>query len=155
MERYNKGIGICNKIIGILKEISFGYSYFEMAALFRQSLLLNSILCNSEVLYGLNNEHINTLEAVDKYYWRKVFGAPISTLIESFYLETNSIPIRFILMGRRLMYLWTILSRDDSDLVKKYIIPKNYCQLKMIGNHKLNKTCKLVKSCCQKMILRI
>ena len=48
-----------------------------------------------------------------------MFGAPISTPIESFYLETNSIPIRFILMGRRLMYLWTILSRDDSDLVKK------------------------------------
>ena len=34
-ERYNKGIGIVNQI---LKEISFGKDYFEMAVLFRQSL---------------------------------------------------------------------------------------------------------------------
>ena len=34
-ERYNKGIGISNKIIGLLKEISFGHFYFEMAVLFR------------------------------------------------------------------------------------------------------------------------
>ena len=44
-ERYNKGIGICNQIIGILKEISFGHYYFEMAMLFKQSMLINSILC--------------------------------------------------------------------------------------------------------------
>ena len=119
LERYNKGIGICNKIIGILKEISFGHFYFEMAVLFRQSLLLNSILCNSEVLYGLSQEHINTLESVDKYFWRKVFGSPISTPIESFYIETNSISIRHIIMGRRLMYYWNILQKDDSELLKK------------------------------------
>ena len=90
-----------------------------MAVLFRQSLLLNSILCNSEVLYGLSQEHINTLESVDKYFWRKVFGSPISTPIESFYIETNSISIRHIIMGRRLMYYWNILQKDDSELLKK------------------------------------
>ena len=51
-ERYNKGIGIVNQILSILKEISFGKYYFKMAVLFKQSMLLNSILCNSEVLYG-------------------------------------------------------------------------------------------------------
>ena len=90
-----------------------------MAVLFRQSLLLNSILCNSEVLYGLNQEHINTLESVDKYFWRKVFGSPISTPTESFYIETNSVAIRHIIMGRRLMYYWNILQKNDSELVKK------------------------------------
>ena len=39
-ERYNKGIGISNKIIGLLKEISFAHFYFEMAVLFRQSQLV-------------------------------------------------------------------------------------------------------------------
>ena len=67
-ERYNKGIGIVNQILSILKEISFGKYYFEMAVLFRQSMLLNSILCNSEVLYGLKKSHIETLESVDKYF---------------------------------------------------------------------------------------
>ena len=35
-ERYNKGIGIANKIIGLLKEISFG-----QYSVFRQSMLIN------------------------------------------------------------------------------------------------------------------
>ena len=34
-ERYNKGIGIVNQILSILKEISFGEFYFEMSILFR------------------------------------------------------------------------------------------------------------------------
>ena len=118
-ERYNKGIGIANKIIGLLKEISFGHYYFQMAILFRQSMLVNSILCNSEVLYGVSQTHIDTLESVDKYFWRKVFGAPISTPIESFFIETNTIPIRYILMGRRLMYYWNLMQKDETELVKK------------------------------------
>ena len=65
-ERYNKGIGIVNTISGLLKEMSFGQYYFEMAVLFRQSMLLNGILCNREVLYGENKNHIETLESVDK-----------------------------------------------------------------------------------------
>ena len=52
-ERYNKGIGIVNQILSILKEISFGEFYFEMAIIFRQSMLLNIILCNTEILYEL------------------------------------------------------------------------------------------------------
>ena len=64
-ERYNKGIGIVNQILGYLNEISVGEYFFEMAVLFRQSMLLNSILCNVEVLYGLKKTHIETIEAVD------------------------------------------------------------------------------------------
>ena len=66
-ERYNKGIGISNHIIILLKEIYFGQHYFEMGVLFRQSMLINGIRCNSEVLYGLNKSHIERLESVDDY----------------------------------------------------------------------------------------
>ena len=81
---------------------------------------INCILCNSEVLYGINKTHIETLESVDKYYWRKVFGSLVSTPTESYFIETNTIPIRFILMSRRLMYYWNILQKDDTELVKKF-----------------------------------
>ena len=90
-----------------------------MAVLFRQSMLLNSILCNSEVLYGLKKSHIETLESVDKYFWRKVFNCPISTPTETFFMESNTIPLRFILISRRLMYYWNIVQMDDSQLVKR------------------------------------
>ena len=118
-ERYNKGIGIVNTILSMLNEISFGQYYFEMAVMFRQSMLLNGILCNSEVLYGVNKNHIEILESVDKYFWRKVFQCPISTPTEIFYMETNTTPIKFVLMSRRLMYYWNILQMDDSELVKR------------------------------------
>ena len=121
-ERYNKGIGIANQIIGLLKEISFGEHYFEMAAMFRQSMLINSILCTSKVLYELTKTHIETLESVDTYYWRKVFSSIISTPIESYLIETNTIPISNILMARRLMYFWNLLQKDDTELVKKVFL---------------------------------
>ena len=83
-ERYNKGIGNVNKILAILNEVSFGYFYFEMALLFRQSMLINSMLCNIEVLYGLSKSYIETLESVDHYFMRRIFQSPISTPVESF-----------------------------------------------------------------------
>ena len=44
--RHDKGIGICNDILSILKEVSFGVYHFEMELLFRTSQLLNGILFN-------------------------------------------------------------------------------------------------------------
>ena len=41
LERYNKGVGIVNEIIGMLKEVSFGYHYFSMANLFQNSKLVS------------------------------------------------------------------------------------------------------------------
>ena len=43
--RVNKANGSINSIISILEEISFGEFYFEMAILFRNSMLINSVLC--------------------------------------------------------------------------------------------------------------
>ena len=39
--RNDKGIGIANGIISMLKEVSFGVYHFEMGILFRTSLLIN------------------------------------------------------------------------------------------------------------------
>ena len=103
-------------------EISFCEYFFEMAVLFRQSMLLNSILCNTEVLYGLKKSHIETLELEDKFFWRKIFQCPVITPTEVFFLETNTIQIRHLIMARRLLYYWNILQMDDAELVKKVFI---------------------------------
>ena len=117
--RYNKGIGKVNEIMGILQEVSFGPHYFKMALLFRKSILLSSMLCSSEALYGINKSHIEKLEQVDRIFFRKLFQVPNGTAIEAFYLETSSIPIRHILIGRRLLYYWDIISKNESELVRK------------------------------------
>ena len=76
--RYQKGIGVNNTIFSLLQEISFGEYYFEMGTLFRSSMLINSILCSSEVLYGMNSDHIETLEKCDRLFFTKLFGVPNS-----------------------------------------------------------------------------
>ena len=118
-DRQNKGIGIVNSIISTVKEISFGSFYFEMALQFRSSMLLNGILYSSEAFIGIKPKHLEMLEDCDLMLLRQDFQAPSGTPKESFYLETGAIPVRFVIIGRRLMFLWSILQKDDSELVRK------------------------------------
>ena len=118
-DRYNKGMGKTNEIMSMLQEVSFGPHYFQMAILFRESILLSSMLGCSEVLYGITKTHIEKLEQADRVFFRRLFEVPNCTTIESFYLETSTIPIRFLLMKKRLFYYWDILQKDETELVKK------------------------------------
>ena len=45
-QRVSKGIGIISQIFTILENTAFGSSYFEIAFLLRESLLVNSVLFN-------------------------------------------------------------------------------------------------------------
>ena len=118
-DRQSKGFGYVNQISSMLKEISFGLYHFNMAMLFRTTILLNGMLCSSEALYGITKAHITQLESVDNMLFKSVFQAPFSTPIAAYYLETGAIPIRYVLIGRRLMYLWTILQKNEDELVSK------------------------------------
>ena len=116
--RYDKGVGVNNTIFALLQEVSFGTFFFEMSILFRSSMLVNKILCSSEVLYGVKERHLEILEKCDKFFFTKLFGVPSSCSYESYFLETGALPLRFIFMGRRLMYLWSLLNKSDSELAK-------------------------------------
>ena len=43
-----------SQIMDILKSVSFGVHYFEIAARLREAMLVNGLLTNSEVWYGLS-----------------------------------------------------------------------------------------------------
>ena len=51
--RVAKGLGIVSEIMDILKTVSFGEHFFEIAATLRESKLINGILTNCDVWYGL------------------------------------------------------------------------------------------------------
>ena len=51
-----------------------------------------------------------------------MFGSMVTTPIESYFIETNSIPLRYIIMARRIMYYWNVLQKDDSKLVKNVFV---------------------------------
>ena len=120
-ERYNKGIGIGNLIISMLKEVSFGVHYFEMAMMFRNSMLINGILCSIESVYGLTDKHIEQLELCDRILMKKIINSVSTTATEAYYIETNTLPLRFIILARRLMYYWEIIHKPDSELVKQVL----------------------------------
>ena len=51
---------------------------------------------------------------------RKILGAHSKTAKEFLYLETGAIPLRFIIMSRRMSYLHHIVTRNEHELIYKF-----------------------------------
>ena len=117
--RKSKGVGAVSQIMSMLEEISFGPFYFEVAMVLRSSLLTNSILTNSEAWYGLTQSDIDSLEWNDLNLLRRIFEVPVSCPKEMLYLETGCLPVSYMIVSRRLMYLHYILHEDESSLIYK------------------------------------
>ena len=78
------------------------------------------MLSNSETWYDVTKKEISELESVDEILLRKIFSAHSKTPLETLYLESGNIPIRFILMSRRLSFLHYILNEDDDSLLRSF-----------------------------------
>ena len=98
----------------ILNEVSLGQHYYTMAVLLRSTLVMISMLLNSESLLQKN---ISELEAVDKVLLRRILETPVSTGIPALYLELGCIPIKYVIIGRRIMFLHYILNCDTKSKV--------------------------------------
>ena len=79
-----KGIGCVKQILSILEDITFGHHKYRIAVLLRNSLLINSILYNSEVWYSLTISDIEQLEQVDEMVLRGALSVPIQLLVLTF-----------------------------------------------------------------------
>ena len=101
-----------------------------MTSLFRNSMLINGMLFSIEALNGIKLQHIEQLEACDRYLLSKSLDAISTTATEAFYLETGFLPLRFTIMARRLIYFWTILNKPESELVKKVYLAQTIVPLK-------------------------
>ena len=82
-------------------------------------MLLNGILYNSEAWQNISEEEMKMLEDVDNYFLRKLLQAQSKTSISFLHLETGTLPIRFILANRRLVYFHNILSRERTELIHR------------------------------------
>ena len=61
------------------------------------------------------------LERVDEYYLRKMLYSHSKVAKELLYLETGNIPCRFVLMARRLNFLWYMLHLDCETLLRSFL----------------------------------
>ena len=118
--RVNRGTGIVNNIMTILDSIPFGKQYFRIGILLRDSLLVSSMLFNSETWYNLTSKELELLETVDLALIRQLLKAPKGTPKELLYLELGIIPFRDIIIGRRLNFLYTILNENPNSLIYRF-----------------------------------
>ena len=120
--RVKRGHGVIKQILNILEDICFGKLYFIVAKILRESLFLNSILLNSEAWYGLSKSNIEELEKIDNILLKKFFDLPTSTPSVMVHLELGTLPVRYILMTRRVMFLQYILKEDKNSLLSKFLM---------------------------------
>jgi hypothetical protein len=118
--RVSKGLGIVTEIMDTLNTVSFGEKYFEIAIILREARLINGILTNIEVWYGLQESEIKELEEVDKLLLRRVLQVPDSACIESLYLEVGLTPLRGIIKARRINHLHTLVRLEENEMLSKF-----------------------------------
>ena len=117
-----KSIGISRKIMSSLQDIYFGKFHFEVAILMRNSLMISSLLTNSEAWHNLTEADLRNLEQIDEALLSKILATPISTPKEMLYLELGVIPIRFIIKSRRLNFLKYLLDQSSETLVSQVLV---------------------------------
>ena len=117
--RQAKGFGIVTNILAIINEIPLGHWRVEAGLRLRQAMFVNGCLFNSEAWHGVKNDEIKLLEKVDECLLRSILNAHSKIPVEALYLETGSVPIRYIISSRRLMYLHSIIQKDPKELVRK------------------------------------
>ena len=105
--RIAKGKGIVNNILTMLEGIPFGKHYFEVGIILRNSLLVSSMLFNSEAWYNLTSAELDLFETIDLLLLRQLLHAPKGTPQEMIQLELGSIPFREIIRERRLGFCTT------------------------------------------------
>ena len=74
-------------------------------------MLVNESLYNSEAWHSVSME--------DEALLRYLLDCHSKVPLEFLYLESGAIPVRFILSGRRINYLKTILNRDPEELIRR------------------------------------
>ena len=120
--RVAKSSGIISRILSILDGIPFGQYFYEVAIILRNSLLLSSLLCNSESWYNVTEAELNLIESVDLQFFRRILNVPKSTPKEMFYLEFGCIPLRHIVRKRRLMFLHYVLNEDPNSMLYRLLM---------------------------------
>ena len=117
--RVNKGTGIVRKILTILDGIPFGKYHFEAGIILRNSLLVSSVLFNSEAWYNITKAELELIESVDLMLLRGILKAPKSTPKEMLFLELGILPLREIIRKRRLAFLHYILHENKDSMISR------------------------------------
>ena len=103
----------------MLNDGKFGKFTIQTGLTLRDTNFTSKVLLNSEVWHSLTKIQISSLEIIDRRLIRKLFDAHSKTSIEWLYSDAGKLDLKSLIRIRRLMYLWEILHRDESELIHR------------------------------------
>jgi hypothetical protein len=106
----------------MLDYMCLGSFKYEVMVTLRNALLINSMLANAAVWYGVNKADLEQLEKVDSSLLAGCLAATHTTPRVMIYLSLGCIPVRFILQSRRILFLHYILSQDKESMIYKFFM---------------------------------
>ena len=121
-KRVKKGYEKIKQIFNYLDDICFGKFHFVVAKILRETLFLSSLLLNSEAWYSIDKKSIEELEKVDNILLKKILELPSSTPAAFVHLELGTLPIRYVIMTRRLLFLQYILKEKGDSLIHSFLV---------------------------------
>ena len=117
-DRTNIAVCNVNKIASSLKEKPYGKHYFLAASLMRDAMLLGGMLSNSEAWINVTKADLTSLQKPDTFLQKEllsVSGNPSNAFMS---LELGFIPVKYVIMYKRLTFLHYILSQNtDSKII--------------------------------------
>jgi hypothetical protein len=102
-----------------MSDISLGQFTMQIGLILRDSIFVSKMLLNSEVWHAVTKSQIEELEVIDRMLLRHTLNAHSKTAVEWLYADTGKYNLHSLIQIRRLMYLWHILSRDESELIHR------------------------------------
>ena len=120
--RLSRGWGKVNEILAIIKEAPLGRHKIMSGMILRKAMLFNTMLFNSEARHGFNTKQIEAFEKIDDALLRGLVSGHSKIPVPALYLELGQIPVRFVMACRRILYLQTILHRDQKELIYRVYV---------------------------------
>ena len=116
-DKTNKAIGNINKIVSSLQERPYGKHTFKAAKLMRDGILIGSLLNNAETWINVTKKDIEKLEKPDNILQEKLFSEKASKAFQ--YLEFGILPVKYVLIAKRLKFLKYILNESTESMIRK------------------------------------
>ena len=118
-EKTNKAVGNVNKITSSLHERPYGKHTFRAAVLMRQSMLIGSLLNNAESWINVTESDVNQLEKPDIMLLKNVLSKSGNPSKCFMFLELGVLPVKYVIMSKRLKYLRYILNESITTTLRK------------------------------------
>ena len=129
-DRRNTGWARVSEITAILTAIPSNIK-IQVGLKLREAKLLNGILYSTEAWNNTTDKEWERLEQVDMAAFRALIGGGHSKCPKAFYsLEFGTLMIRHVVMIKILIYHHHIITRDDSEFIKKVYMKQKENPLK-------------------------